>query len=344
MKKPAFIFYTDAHVKTGNEEECILSVEHMVKYALENNIDTVVFGGDMFHSRSNQKESVLRAVDRMFTLISNAKLRHILIFGNHDSTSYFDHNSFLDVYRYHPNSTLITHITDMNINGIDVTLLPFFDDSMLVPMLEAHEGGDMLLSHFEMKGSTHLGKVSEKGTITRKTLSKWNKTYLGHFHSTHEITPNIVHLPSLRQNDFGEDNNKGFSVIYDDGSYEIIKGVFKEFKKIIIDVETVSTNDIKKLIEEHRDSKDTVRFEFKGSEQKLKSLDKGLFGGTAIDVKMNYEKKFNFDSNEEAPKLIKKFDIDNIEKAFESFCKDKDLDYEKGKELLDNFLKKKKSA
>lgn len=343
-KEKLFIIFNDTHLKSGNEDAVLVSVRHMINYAKDNGIKTIVFAGDLFHSRSKQDENCINTCDAIFSEIHAAGIHFIVFAGNHDKTSYYSHTSFLDVYRFHPNVTFTNKMMDIKIGKLNITLLPFFHDTLLVPMLEEHNGGDMLISHFEMKGSTHLGKVSEKSNITRKTLSKWNKTYLGHYHNTHEITPNIIHLPSLRQNDFGEDNLKGFTVIYDDGSYEIIKGVFKEFTKIVIDVDTVSTDDIKKLISEHTGSNDTIRFEFTGAEQKLKSLDKNLFDKTAIDVKFKYDKTFTFEKNEEAPKLIKKFDVENIEKAFESFCKNKELDYEKGKELLTKFLDKKKAA
>lgn len=340
-KKPLFIIFNDAHLKDGNEEATLISVRQMISYAKENDIKTIVFAGDMFHSRERQSESVFAAFDEILNEINSAGIHFVFFAGNHDKTSYFSHNSFLDVYRHYPNVTFTKTILDINIEGMTVTLLPFFDDSLLVPMLEDYDGdSEMLISHFEMKGSTHLGKVNEKSNITRKLLKKWKKVYLGHYHNTHEITEDIVHLPSLRQQDFGENNLKGFSVIFEDGSYQIIKGKFKEFTKITINVDEVSTEDIKNLIEEHKDSKDTVRFEFEGSKAKVQALDGTLWEGSKIDIKKKYDK--TYEKTETPPEYVKKFDLENIGKAFESFCKSKELDYEKGKELLEKFLKSKK--
>jgi exonuclease SbcD len=337
--KPIFIIFNDAHLKAGNEEATIHSVRMMVDYAILNNIKTIVFAGDLFHSRSNQKESVLQACDKIFEIIYEAGMLFYVFPGNHDKTSYFNYTSFLDVYRFHPGVRFTDRLLNVNIEGVSVTLLPFFDDSMLVPMIEEAEGSDILISHFEMKGSSHLGKVSEKGNITRRTLKKWKKTYLGHYHNTHEITENIVHLPSLRQQDFGEDSNKGFSVIYKDLSYEIIKGSFVEFKKITLDVDTLTSIEIKQLIKDHSSSKDTIRFELVGEESKLKALNKEQFKGTGIDVKVKYEKKFQ-DSEIVAPKLIQKFDLGQVVLTFKSFCEEKGYNHEIGFKYLNNFLNK----
>jgi exonuclease SbcD len=340
-KNPLFIIFNDIHLKPGNEEATILSIRHLIAYAAEKNIKKAIFAGDLFHSRSNQRESVLEACDKIFTLLHEAGMETIVFPGNHDKTSYFNYSSFLDSYRFHPGVTFTDRVMDLDINGVKVTLIPFFDDTILVPMLEEHEGGDILVSHFEMKGSNHLGNVSEKSTITRTTLRKWKKTYLGHYHNTHEITSNIVHLPSLRQQDFGEDANKGFSVIYDDLSYEIVPGVFKKFTKIVIDIDKTDKETIKQLIKTHSNSEDTIRFELIGEQSKLKAFDDSQFKNTGIDVKKKYEKSYDKESFV-APVLIKKFDMGQVISAFRTFCDEKELDHETGLTYLNKFLNKEK--
>lgn len=339
MNKPLFIIFNDAHLKPGNEEETIQSVRHMVNYAVENKIRTIVFAGDLFHSRSNQKESVLNACDKILTTISEAGITLIMFPGNHDKTSYMSHSSFLDIYRYHPNLIFSDSLKVLDIEGVSVTILPFFDDELLVPMLENAEGSDILISHFEMKGSAHLGQVSEKATITRRTLKKWKKTYLGHFHNTHKITEDIVHLPSLRQQDFGEDNIKGFSVIYQDLSYKIIKGVFAEFLKLTINIDTTTSSELESLIQQYKNNSNTIRFELIGEEAKLKALNKEQFKDTGIDIKVKYSQKYQTEEIE-APKLIKKFDMGQVVKTFKEFCIEKNLDHNVGLIYLNNFLNK----
>ena len=340
-KKPLFCIFNDAHLGVGNEEAVVLSIKHMISKLLDLNIDTVVFAGDFFHSRSNQTESVLQAAHEIFRLLNEAGIHLIFFPGNHDKTSYFSYRSFLDTYIHHPNTTFTDKPLVLDIRGVNVTLLPFFDDSILVPMIEELEGGDMLISHFDMQGSTHLGKVCEKSSITKRTVKKWKKVYLGHYHNTHCITPDIVHLPSLRQSSFGEDDNKGFSIIYDDLSYEIIPGVFKKFSKLVLNIDELSGDEIKELISVHSDSKDTIRFEFIGEETSLKALDKEQFIGTGIDVKLKYQKKFK-EEGVEKPVLIKKFDRDQIETSFKEFCEEKDYSYSEGVVILNEFLNKTK--
>lgn len=337
--KPLAIIFNDTHLKPGNEEEILRAFDYMLKYALKNNILTFIFAGDLFHSRSFQRLKVLDTFDKMLSKLNSIGGTVHLFPGNHDKTLYNSFDSFLNIYKHYPSVKFYSKITDIEIKGVKITLLPFFSDDMLVPMIENHKGSDVLISHFEMKGSTNLGNVIEKSNINQKMLKKWKKVYLGHYHNWHEISKNIVHLPSFVQNNFGEDNNKGFSILYDNLSYEIIKGKFKEFNKIIINIEETSSNELKELISIHKNSENTVRFEFYGSESKLKSLDKSRFKGTGIDIKLKYEDKY--ETNDIKPELIESYDENTILNSFEDFCKNKDYDHKVGLKLLKKFLKQK---
>lgn len=342
MKKPISIIFNDAHLKTGNEQDVVNSVIHLLEYAVANGIKNIIFAGDLFDSRSFQRQSVLQAFDEILDRIHKAGCTLYLFPGNHDKTLYKSYDSFLDVYRFHPCVRFNRELKVVEIDGISITLLPFFDDEMLIPMLEEAEGTDVLISHFEMAGSSHLGKVSKKTTINKKLLRKWQKVYLGHYHNHHEITKDIVHLPSLRQNDFGEDANKGFSILYDDLSYSIIKGRFKEFKKHVININEHNTESLKELIENHKDDENSIRFEFVGDESKLKAIDKSIFKDSGIDIKIKYEQKFDFDAeNLEMPKVTEVYGKEQVRETFKSFCEDKGYDHEKGIVLLDEFLKTK---
>lgn len=339
MKKPLAIIWNDAHLKTGNEQEIMKSVNHLIAYGKKNKISDIIFAGDLFDSRSFQRQEVLRTFDSMLDKFHKAKMTLYLFPGNHDKTVYEDSYSFLDVYRFHPGVKFNRELKTILIKGVSIDLLPFFSDDLLVPMIKEAKGGDILISHFEMNGSTNLGRVSEKGSITRKMLSKWKKTYLGHYHNTHEITKDIVHLPSLVQANFGEDSNKGFTVLNDDLSYSIVKGHFREFTKIVIDVDTITAGEIKELITTYKNSEDIIRFEFIGDEAKLKAINREQFKGTGIDVKIKFNKVFDYE-NMELPEVIQKYDKETVKSTFHDFCEEKGFDYEIGKIFLDEFLEK----
>lgn len=342
MKKILAIIFNDIHLKTGNELDVLNAFEFMIQYARKNSIKKLIFAGDLFDSRTAQRQEVLQTFDKMLKLVEDYNLELDIFPGNHDKTTYASFDSFLDVYRHYPNVNFYKEITDVKIGDLKITYLPFFSDDMLIPMLEKHKGGDVLISHFEMAGSTHLGSVSEKTSINQKMLKKWDKVYLGHYHNYHEISKDIVHLPSFIQASFGEDNVKGFSLLYDDASYELVKGRFKEFTKLNIDINVNSIDDIKRLVKQYKNSSDTIRFELTGDESKLKAFDKSIFKDTGIDLKIKYEAKYSFDESElEMPQVIQKFDKNSVFSSFQSFCEAKGYDYEIGAAMLTEFLKTK---
>lgn len=340
-KKPLAIIFNDAHLKTGNEEAVVMAVKYLISFAVKNNIRNIIFAGDLFDSRSFQRQSVLEAFDKILAMFEEAGCILYLFPGNHDKTLYSSAYSFLDIYRHHPCVRFNRELTKIDINGVDITLLPFFSDDKLIPMLEEAEGGDVLISHFEMAGSTHLGKVSQKSSINRKLLSKWKKVYLGHYHNWHEITKDIVHLPSLIQASFGEDSKKGFTVLYEDLSYELIKGHFREYKLLSFDVEELTPNKIKDIIESYGKSEDVVRLSITGKESRLKAFDKSVFDGQNIDVKIKYDFQYEIDlDNLEYPKVTEVYGKEDIFTAFKAFCDNKGYEYEAGIKLLNKFFKK----
>lgn len=342
MKEKLAIIFNDAHLKTGNEQDVINSCLHMIEYATSNKINNLIFAGDLFDSRSFQRQAVLQAFDFILNEINKAGLTLYIFPGNHDKTLYGSYDSFLDIYKHYPSVEFNRELRVINLEGVSISLLPFFSDDMLIPMLEEAEGTDILISHFEMAGSTHLGKTSEKSTINQKLLSKFKKVYLGHYHNYHEISNDIVHLPSLRQSNFGEDNVKGFTILYKDLSYELVQGKFREYKKIVIDINNTNQEEINKLISEYKNSKNTIRFEFVGQESDLKGLDKKQFKGTGIDVKVKFDAKYNYEASDlKMPEVINKFSKEDIQETFKNFCKEKKYNYEEGLVLLNKFLKDK---
>lgn len=342
MKKPIAIIFNDVHLKTGNEKAIIQGFKYMVKLATEKGIENLIFAGDLFDSRQFQRQSILEAFDICLNEVKEANLKLYMFAGNHDKTIYEDDYSFLEPFRHHPNVTLNNQVSEIEIDGVNITLMPFWSDDILIPKIHEHSGSDVLISHFEMEGSVDLDTISLKRSINKKMLSKWKKVYLGHFHNHVEITKDIVHLPSFMQNYFGEDSKKGFAILNDDLSYDLIKGHFREFKKLSIDIDKTTLGEIKTLIGDYKNSSMVIRFEFFGSRGKLDALDKSIFKDTGIDIKKKHTKQYDFNSMElEVPTIKEKYGKEDVENTFEQFCESKELDHSEGVVLLKEFFKNK---
>lgn len=342
MKKPITIIFNDIHIKNGNEEDVFKGVQYLVDYANNLGVSEVICNGDIFDSRSFQRLSHLKCWEKCLELFKiNNIVCHTNV-GNHDKSLYNKEESFLDPYKYHPSIKLYPRISDINICGVNFTISPFFEDKMLCEDLKLHNGSNVLVGHWSCDGSTYLGKTDQNKVINKKLLSKWDKVYLGHYHNYHEVNENTTHLPSLLQDNFGEDNIKGFTIIYDDLSYEVVKGKFKEFVKVCIDINETSIKEVSKKVKDYENFEGVVRFEITGDDSKLKSVDKSIFTDFGIDVKLKFDKKYTLEQNEEKkPILNEVYNEVNIRNEFKKFCEDKGYDYAFGSNLLNNFFSNK---
>lgn len=343
--KRKFIIFNDVHLKPGNEDEILVSIQHMLDYGRSIGVDQYVCAGDFFDSRSFQRLKVLTTFYKILEMFHSNGVLLIIFPGNHDKAKYESEESFIEPFQSHPAMIYINQPDIMVIEGHTVAILPFFHDGMLIDMIKNLPPAEILISHFEMNGSVSLGRVSEHRAISPSMLDKFDRVFLGHFHDYHRVSDGIYHLPSFRQNNFGEDVNKGFTVINEDGSHEIIQGVFKRFKKVNIDLDAMTTKEIDSLLKTHQNSENAVRFSFTGSESKLKALKKGKFIEAGIDVEIKYQ--FDFDADNvilptaDELKVTQKHTEQSIHTLFENFCKENKLKYKEGVILLNNFLNKK---
>ena len=315
----------------------------MVKKAEELSIKYIFFAGDCFDSRTFQRQSLLKTFDEMLDYVDKSSCEMYAIPGNHDKTLYSSKYSFLNPFKFHPSFHYIDDLNTINFKDIGktITFLPFFEEEMLLDKIKISEKSDILISHFEMEGSTNLGRTITKSKIKIDSLNKWGKVFLGHYHNYHKISNNIFHLPSFLQNNFGEDLNKGFTIIYEDDSHEIIQSNSKKYIKVEINIDEMKQNELEDLKKIYANSLDSIMFKISGSEAKIKSLDKSQFQELGITINCNYDFENNFDEMD-IPKLKTSYDEVGIKDAFKNYCSSKKIDETKFNKYLYDFLKLKK--
>lgn len=339
-KKGKFIIFNDVHLKTGNEIEVCDSIMHMLEFAKDNDITNVVCAGDFFDSRSFQRQLVLMTAADIFDKFEEYGVKLLIIPGNHDKAKYDEENSFVGAFRSHPAIEYFESTKVVEIEGHSVCLIPFFREDILIKEIEQAPATDIMIGHFEMYGTSYHDVVCKTSSIKPALLKKFNKVYLGHIHDLNKINDWICHLPSFRQNNFGENSNKGFTVIDEEGCFNVIKGVFREHKKVSINIDRVTSKELKALIEEHKDSEDIVRFSFTGSDVRLKALDKKPIqnAGINVEIKSNLDSLFDV-SKVEMPKAEEfKHTKGSITALFKVFCEDNKLNVEEGLTFLKNHM------
>jgi len=325
MKKPIALILTDTHLKPDN----ISLVENIFDQAIakckELKIDTILHGGDWFNSRTGQPLSVLKATQRIIDKFKDNKIMVAIIAGNHDRTDYDSEDSFLDVF----NSTIFVVIRDysnVHFGNINVHFLPFFKESgsymqRLQDINIDTKETNILLTHVAINGVNNNDGSVQQDVVPANAFAQFDKTLVGHFHNRQSFDQFPIHyIGSTYQANFGEDDQKGFTILYNDGSIEFIQSHFPLYIKYEINVEQLTSKEILQLQQE-KQSGNNIRIKIKGDQAKVKSFDTSLLTQAGISFDLSHNTVDKPLSDKEMSKNIthnKKSIVD----AFKSFCSD----------------------
>lgn len=350
MKKAIAIISTDWHLQHNNIDRIKNLFEQQCFLAKELGVSNLYCLGDVFESRIAQRQDVLIAFEEMLEMLVKYDLDLFLIPGNHDKTDYSHKNSFLAPFKHHKKLILIELMGFTPNQNSDVTfyMMPFFSEDVWVNKFnglindefhfDKNDGKKkILLTHVAVTGSRNNDGTLVSSGISTKMFKDFFKVFSGHYHDQQKIGQNFYHIPALRQNNFGEDDQKGFTVVYDDGSHELIVSNFPKYINLKFDLDKVEYADIinsRKLFDLDNDY---IRFTIIGSENKLKAINKEDFTSVGIDVKLiNKEVEETLKVAEEE---IQELNSSLIIDEFKKFCEKEKLSEEQGLIYLKQILK-----
>lgn len=333
MKKLLGICSNDWHIDESNLGEIPDLISQKINLAKKFQTKTLICLGDVFQSRKAQKESVLNCFGTILDLIGQNDMTLWVIPGNHDKTDYGSYSSFLDPFSTHPALKLITTTRKVSFGSVDCYFIPFFEEqAWLEEFKHVTDPYKILFSHIAVNGSVNNNKTKVESTITPK-LFKGVEVFLGHYHNYQDVTSNIHHLPSLKQNNFGEDFNKGFTVIYEDGSFEIINSEFKSYLNYSIRVDSSNFKELMKKYSEETQSH-FVKVKILGPQSEVKGIDLDQYKALGVKIETIFDE---FVINKEIEK-IDLSDTQTVLDHFQLFCQERDIDYETGVNYLKQVL------
>ncbi len=326
--KPIGVISNDWHISEENLGEIPGLISQQIDLAKSIKTNNLICLGDVFESRKSQKEVVLNCFGKILDMIYQSGMILYMIPGNHDKTDYSSYSSFLEPFSSHPALKLMNTFTEVELNGVSCSFMPFFETEIWLDILSQNKlNSKILFSHIAFNGSVNNNRTKVESNITPK-MFKGVEVFLGHYHDYHDVAPNIHHLPSIRQKNFGENLNKGFTIIYDDLSFEIVNSKFKQYHTYEVDIRNP---EFKKLMTEYckeTESKN-IRVIVSGSKSEIKSTDLDLYKTSGIKIETLI--------NELVLKDSIKVDLSNKDtllEHFKKFCLERDLVYEEGEEYL----------
>jgi exonuclease SbcD len=337
MRKVEFIEANDIHLRGDNVETIKDLIKQMCDLSDTHLCDKLLILGDILETRPAQNQGVLVSLIEILDYIKVRGKKLFTIPGNHDKADYSSDNSFLLPYQNHPALFLMSQPTYLKADGCDFDsyFLPFYEEKTWIDKFENMiklnpvKNKSILFGHWAVIGSQNNNGTTVDNGIKPSLFKKFHKVFLGHYHNSHTIGSNIFHLPSIIQANFGEDNQKGFTLIYNNGEHEFVKSSFKEFVTIKVDVENLTAKEIKEFAKQ---TDSNTRIEITGDKAKLAAIDTTLLRDSGIKV---VKKDIEFEiADIEQVSEVKIHNKETVIIEFQNWCKSEKIDSVNGLKYL----------
>ena len=341
-KIPCALLINDIHVSKDNIPEFQKNWGEALDICKERKIPEIIIGGDLWQSRSSQTLDTLLAVRQAVIKATHQGIELTIAEGNHDLVDQEALLGYSHIFSEYPHVNVID----------DYTAIDYSDNLVLYVMSYFPENGsfmerlmDLINNDFDKdkynvlyihEGINGALSVPSNDELPTKLFKDFDAVLVGHYHNRCRIkNTNIEYIGSSRQHNFGEDEEKGYTILFDDGSYEFVKNqVNIRYKVIDLSISDINKDFIEKLNDINADGRYKIKTRVNCSSTDVKNVDKQklLEAGAAkveiiteqVDVKAVKGQSFD-----------KKFDKSEIKTEYESFCSEKLINSKMGLEYLD---------
>lgn len=343
MKKPIAVFITDTHLfeKRSREDSLIddnielnISLYRQARKIVKDlGLNKLFHGGDIFHSRKSQTERLLNVWQDILNEFAYDDIMLFAVDGNHDKTDQASSNSFLRPFQTHEYFVRVDTSHCINLSdGIDLHLISYFPDNEYellyndyVKNTDDFANKNVLLTHKTFKGSLlNDGKKSDGG-IDVNSVNAFDLVLVGHLHNKHSLGK-IQYIGASHQHNFGEDDRKGVTVLYDDLSIEQIQLEFPKYVSYSVDPQDITNEDIDLLKKEIEKTGNHIKIELNGRKEHVDTFDKQKLKNLGIKVETNIE----IVEKEVLDKTIEPFNNESLKEQFVKFCDENKLDLQEG--------------
>ena len=336
--KPVALLMNDLHIGKDNVLEFEKNWNEALKVCEENEIKQIYIGGDVFTTRNVQHLVPLLTVMRCLERTTQKGIETTVAFGNHDCPIYGEKESWCDVLGYVDGVEVINDIMVTDLGGVAFAMVAYFpEETMMVNKLKELDKmlGELRVEccdtvvylHSGVHGA--LGDMDIPNEMPQEPLLKYRKVLCGHYHNRTAIPDtNIEYIGSSRAHNFGEDEEKGYTLIYEDGTISFVKNEVN----IRYVTEDVMLENLSEW-ERHVDDRYKVRLRIHCQAAEADIVDKTeLLARGANKIEFVTEKLKAIESSQ--TEIDERFDNKNLQKEYKSFCKEKDIDSRFGMDYL----------
>lgn len=343
MKDALALLINDIHISKDNISEFNLNWNEALDICKEYQIHDIIIGGDLFTSRSSQTLSVLLAVKEALQKASNNGLYITIAPGNHDRPNLHALESYVDLYNSLKKVEVVQEWKYLVWGGCDwaLLLMAYFPENDVLPIkieealkslksdfADTKVGDIILYCHAGIHGA--LGNLDIPGEAPQELFMDFKKVLAGHYHNRCRIknTP-IEYIGSSRQHNFGEDDEKGYTILYSDGSTEFIQNqINTRFKTFILNADKVDEFELLK------DPLYKYKVQVNCTEKQTKLFDKQKWLEKGFD-KVEVIAQSAKDTSSDSSAITEKYDKLGIKKEYQNYCEENSIDSRLGIKYLE---------
>lgn len=342
------VLINDIHLDKSNGSLVKDIFQQLMKVCEEYNTHRIFCGGDVFTNRSGQPLQCLTDWKEILEILTKKGFEFYVIPGNHDKTDSNSERSYLDIF-----GEKCVHLYRSSgrvlLDGCVIGFIPYFQDEKWLEEFQRLEDeiddnlreGDIqiddatiLITHMGFDGVVNNDGSRVSSVIKPSMFKNWTKVLIGHYHNASELADNVIYTGSAYQNNYGENiTDKGFTVVFNDGSIKHVQSKFPRYIKEVVDANDKET--LMNLLEKYGgEERDYIRFVFVG-----KKTDCQKINIAEIQGKYGIDCKFQCVEEREAIELsesdaVLEYDKKTLTKDFMKFCSDNDI---KGKQFKYGF-------
>lgn len=322
----------DIHLSKDNIPEFLLNWEEALSVCEEAGIRRMAVGGDLFLSRSSQTLGVLLAAHDAFTAACGKGISVYLANGNHDKVDPEALRGYCHIFGRHGNVFVADDYLTLSEEGwgFSLHMMAYFpENGSFMEKLEAlvrsglddkrknylylHEGINGALAH-----STDTG-------LPAHIFKDFDRVFAGHYHNRCAIRGTAIeYIGASRQHNFGEDEEKGYTILSSDGTCRFIRNRVNKRYKVIEAASGSAGIHLADRIEELRaDGRNMVKVRILSPGPGC-TVDRDLLlkaGASRIEIVYEEQEQ----SAASPSSLLEKYDMGKIREAYRTFCKEKKI-------------------
>ena len=345
LVEPLALLFSDPHVSKDNIAEFSKNWDEMVSICKRERICDIIVNGDMFTSRASQTLMTLLAVKNKLVYTALQDIFITISEGNHDKVDPNVIEGYNHIWCGLKNVEVVDYHKALYWEGCDfvVLVLSYYPENgsfleildkavdetkQAYPNVVKSEANIILCIHEGVHGA--LGDFDIPNELPQEPLLGFKAVLCGHYHNRCKIkSTNIEYIGSSRQHNFGEDEEKGYTILYSDGSYQFVKNeVNTRYRTIEIGADEVDSLQIA------QDPRYKNKIKVKCTDQQAKLFDKQKFLDLGFD-KVEMVAASIVDRTVAASGIQEKYDIIGIKKEYQGYCDENSIDSKLGMKYLE---------